>query len=1101
MTFCDFFESRWRAAVCVMVLGSGTGACAETARWADPKLPVSDGLELWLDAARENEAREAHYMNRLAEGQGLEIWHDSSGHGRHLVQWTASARPSWRAGLVAFDADDFLAALITPGLSTSQLTVLMVAAPDRASGDFPAMLSTARREENDYTSGLTVDFGRAPAPAGTADYLNVEGAGQSGEANLLGSAISTGHGHVFTVRCGPGESMLRVDGSPRGNRERGDVAIAIDRVAVGARFVEPAMRHFFDGRLAEVLVFGRRLTEAEIVAVESWLEQKHASFLRPPDPKAPRLSPLVAAKDAPVVQMLVPGFRVDELPVALTNLNNIEYAPDGRLFAGGYDGRFHLLRDTNGDGLEDRVDTLSDATSDNYPLGLVVKDGMPHALLSDEIIRFRDADGDGVPETRESVRHGWDDPKLRDHPNLMHRRVDSAMALAAGPDGSWYITMGSANPGNGYWQVADGDVWAPDAAKTGAPEYSPDKRRGCLIRLAPDGTATQLASGLRYIMSLQWDRHGELFATDQEGATWLPNGNPFDELLHLQTGRHYGFPPYHPKLLPGVIDEPSVWDYAPQHQSACGFRFNGPSTGRARFGPAFWAHDALVTGESRGKLWRTTLARTEAGYVAQTHLIAAIAHLVVDCALSPAGDLLICCHTGPPDWGRGPAHPGRVFKIRFVDREATQPVLAWAADETHTVVAFDRPFPAGWESGLGERVRLESGRFVAAADRFEAMRPGYAVVRAQEGEPRYVLPVAGAALSDDRRHLVIESTPRTRAVGYAVTVATSRPDPGVAQAQAIDLAHELTGVQAVWDGGEGESWRGWLPHPDPVVWREFTRGSADHDRALAFLAKPGSLRLTTRLDLARLLLPALQPGTTLDYAPKPETVTVAVTADARVRWTLGGQEIDGTTFTRTIDDPATWLDLTMEVETPVTTLALSFHTDRDPRPRPLGIRRFHLPFALPADPAAGVSAIAELAGGDWQKGRKLYHGKAACFTCHTMHGQGQAVGPDLSNTLHRDYASVLRDLTDPSATINPDAVAYEVTQADGSAVTGARIGETETTLKLAVPGGQVVALRKSEIRSTRALPQSLMPQGLLAGLSASEIKDLMTFLLTAPPRQ
>ena len=33
------------------------------------------------------------------------------------------------------------------------------------------------------------------------------------------------------------------------------------------------------------------------------------------------------------VHMLVPGFTVKELPVGLTNINNVEYAPDGRLFA------------------------------------------------------------------------------------------------------------------------------------------------------------------------------------------------------------------------------------------------------------------------------------------------------------------------------------------------------------------------------------------------------------------------------------------------------------------------------------------------------------------------------------------------------------------------------------------------------------------------------------------------------------------------------------------------------------------------------------------------------------------------------------------------
>ena len=49
----------------------------------------------------------------------------------------------------------------------------------------------------------------------------------------------------------------------------------------------------------------------------------------------------------------MPGLIVRELPVKLTSQNNVEHAPDGRLFAAGYDGRFQLLRDTDGNGLED----------------------------------------------------------------------------------------------------------------------------------------------------------------------------------------------------------------------------------------------------------------------------------------------------------------------------------------------------------------------------------------------------------------------------------------------------------------------------------------------------------------------------------------------------------------------------------------------------------------------------------------------------------------------------------------------------------------------------------------------------------------------------
>ncbi|MBL9213072.1 MAG: PQQ-dependent sugar dehydrogenase [Opitutaceae bacterium] len=571
------------------------------------------------------------------------------------------------------------------------------------------------------------------------------------------------------------------------------------------------------------------------------------------------------------VQMLVPGFTVRELPVELTSLNNIEYAPDGRLFAGGYDGRFHVLRDTDGDGLEDKVDTFSNQPSPNYPLGIAVKDGEPYFVLTGEVIRFRDRDGDGVPETREVFATGFDDPALAKVSYLLRRRVDNAMAVAFGPDGALYVTMGGAAYRNPYWTDE----------KTGLNHYATDKRRGCLLRITPDGKVEQLASGLRYIMSLQWNRHGDLFATEQEGATWVPNGNPFDELLHLQPGRHYGFPPRHPVHLPNVIDEPSVWDFAPQHQSTCGFRFNGPAPGRGRFGPAGWADDALITGESRGKLWRTQLAKTAAGYVARTDLIAAIGLLAVDCAISPQGDLVICCHTGAPDWGNGPTGRGRIFKISYTDPAAPQPVLTWPASETETVIAFDRPLDAAAWSGVAARTTIDSGRHVAAADRLETIRPGYAVVKAQQREPRGAVAVKSARLAPDRRSVVFSTAPRTSAVNYAVAVAGQ-----------LDTAHDLSGVAAEWRGADGARWSGWLPHADFTVARAFTRGSAPHDALWRQTAGRGTLTVRTQLDLWQMLQPATQPGSVLDYVPEPETVTVVFTSDASLQVEAPGARVE-----------------------------------------------------------------------------------------------------------------------------------------------------------------------------------------------------------------
>src|SRR5207248_5304040 len=68
--------------------------------------------------------------------------------------------------------------------------------------------------------------------------------------------------------------------------------------------------------------------------------------------------------------MLVPGFTVRELPVKLPNINNLRFAPDGRLTALGYDGRIWLLRDSDGDGLEDTAVLFWDEPTISVPVGM-----------------------------------------------------------------------------------------------------------------------------------------------------------------------------------------------------------------------------------------------------------------------------------------------------------------------------------------------------------------------------------------------------------------------------------------------------------------------------------------------------------------------------------------------------------------------------------------------------------------------------------------------------------------------------------------------------------------------------------------------------------
>ncbi len=96
------------------------------------------------------------------------------------------------------------------------------------------------------------------------------------------------------------------------------------------------------------------------------------------------------------------------------------------------------------------------------------------------------------------------------------------------------------------------------------------------------------------------------------------------------------------------------------------------------------------------------------------------------------------------------------------------------------------------------------------------------------------------------------------------------------------------------------------------------------------------------------------------------------------------------------------------------------------------------------------------------------------------------------------YGSVLKDIRDPNAAINPDHVAYNVELIDGDSLTGVLQSDTPELLTLADASGQSLSVARNRIKSLKPSPVSLMPEGLDKGLNAGQLKDLMTFLLTSP---
>ncbi|HEX4149081.1 MAG TPA: ThuA domain-containing protein, partial [Pirellulales bacterium] len=1034
-----------------------------------------------------------------------------------MHQSVAAARPVMRIDIVMgslrFDGRASFMSADKLDLALDETTVFVVAAPFSDAGGFRAFLAMNADGQNDYTSGLTLDQGRQGADQLTA--LNVEVAGSKRPMDFTVDPAEFGRLRrlCVTSKVGPGGTKLYLDGRSLGQRDRRPSQIRLDQLTVGARFYTnggpPATRGFLAGEIAEVLIYGRLLSEAEQASVDQYLAARYGHLRPVPMPSSSAAArPLPRVKGPPPVQIFAPGFAARRLPLELTNVNNVLYRDDGRLVALTYDGRIFLLRDSDGDGLEDRADVFWDQPGVTAPIGMALTPpgyarGRGVFLASKgRVLLIVDKDGDDRGDEVLVVADRW--------PEMLHHRVD-ALGVEVLADGTVYFGLGSGSFTNAY--ELDGEK---------QPHYDLRSERGTILKVSPDFKRREVvATGIRFPVAIRANRAGDVFCTDQEGATWLANGNPFDELLHIQPGRHYGFPPRHPRYLPSVIDEPSVFDYTPQHQSTCGFCFNEPLAGGKIFGPGWWADNVFVTGYSRGKLYRTTLVKTPLGYVADNALLASLNMLTTDVCLSPRGELVVATHSGGPDWGSGPAGKGALFQLAYADSECPQPVRAWAASPHEVRIALDRPLAPEHFKDLAKQVQIEYGPNVRAGDRFEAFHPGYAVVEMQMESQRALLPIRSASVTADGRSIILNTEEHAQAVSYAVVMpAPERPSAGspapgaLPQAAVIELTYNLTGVEAQWQpDGDGSGWTMWLPHFDLHVARSLLAGSKEAERLSTALRQPGKLTLRTQLDLWQMLRPAVQPGSTLDAALPPEEVTVTVEAasachvhasDTRLTMGVGNDGRVRTSWNSVVKE-AGWQPLVVDLPTGQGDAALSlhWHTADDPRPRAFSQRRFFLPWATRTAETIPFTRKTprELAGGDWQRGKQIFFGEQAqCGKCHSVRAKGGWIGPDLSNLVHRDYASVLRDITFPSYAINPDHLAYTLVLDDGRTLTGMVQTRGESVVVGDIKGVEVVVPR-SAIETMTPTLLSIMPEGLTKVLGEAAMRDLLTFLLLPDPAE
>jgi putative heme-binding domain-containing protein len=136
--------------------------------------------------------------------------------------------------------------------------------------------------------------------------------------------------------------------------------------------------------------------------------------------------------------------------------------------------------------------------------------------------------------------------------------------------------------------------------------------------------------------------------------------------------------------------------------------------------------------------------------------------------------------------------------------------------------------------------------------------------------------------------------------------------------------------------------------------------------------------------------------------------------------------------------------------------------------------------------------------GDPKAGQQVF--KKLCAQCHTIYGEGQAVGPDLTSNGRGSFDQLVTSVFDPSLVIGQSYQTTTVVTEDGRNLTGLVVEDSDRRIVLALPGGGKEIVARNDVKYTRVSKLSMMPEGIETILDRKELSDLFAFLaLDRPP--
>jgi len=148
-----------------------------------------------------------------------------------------------------------------------------------------------------------------------------------------------------------------------------------------------------------------------------------------------------------------------------------------------------------------------------------------------------------------------------------------------------------------------------------------------------------------------------------------------------------------------------------------------------------------------------------------------------------------------------------------------------------------------------------------------------------------------------------------------------------------------------------------------------------------------------------------------------------------------------------------------------------------------------------------LAAVLKLEG-DAERGKLIYFSDGArCRNCHELNDPKKSLGPTLFEVLKKypQPADMLEHVAKPSLKVEDPFAAYAVTTADGRSLSGLVVEQNDREVVLKTAEKLLVRLPRSEIEEMTRSPKSLMPDGVLADLTAQEAADLLRYLRSQVP--